>query len=87
MNVVYLDDDTFLLKPKSWFEKFSSLYKDKVNVPFSCNIRANLVDEEIISILREAGLDSAWMGVECGNEEDIELPAGWKCSKCGFPKE
>lgn len=28
-----------------------------------------------------------WVCLECGNEEEIELPAGWKCSKCGFPKE
>jgi len=31
--------------------------------------RANLVTEENISLLRDAGLDSVWMGVECGNEE------------------
>lgn len=28
-----------------------------------------------------------WVCLECGNEEEIDLPAGWTCSKCGFPKE
>jgi rubrerythrin len=28
-----------------------------------------------------------WICLECGNEEEIDLPPGWKCSKCGFPKE
>ncbi|MFX0001375.1 MAG: rubredoxin-like domain-containing protein [Candidatus Hodarchaeota archaeon] len=28
-----------------------------------------------------------WICLECGNEEEIEMPSGWKCPKCGFPKE
>jgi rubrerythrin len=28
-----------------------------------------------------------WVCLECGNEEDIEMPVGWKCPKCGFPRE
>ncbi|MFW9828280.1 MAG: ferritin family protein [Candidatus Thorarchaeota archaeon] len=28
-----------------------------------------------------------WVCLECGNEEEIDLPIGWKCSKCGFPKK
>jgi rubrerythrin len=28
-----------------------------------------------------------WVCLECGNEEDIEMPIGWKCPKCGFPRE
>ena len=27
-----------------------------------------------------------WVCLECGNEEEIEMPVGWKCPKCGFPK-
>ena len=69
LNTIYIDDDIFPLKPISWVIKFSKLYKEKVNLPFSCNVRANLVTEESISLLRNAGLDSVWMGVECGNEE------------------
>lgn len=41
-------------------------------------------DYEIHTTPREK---AHWICLECGNEEDIELPAGWKCSKCGFPKE
>ncbi len=28
-----------------------------------------------------------WVCLECGNEVEIDMPIGWKCSKCGFPKE
>ncbi|MFX1599672.1 MAG: ferritin family protein [Promethearchaeota archaeon] len=41
-------------------------------------------DYEILSIPSEKAY---WVCLECGNEEEVELPAGWKCSKCGFPKE
>ena len=68
ISVAYIHDDIFLLKPKDWFASFSQLYRKRVDLPFSCNVRANLVNEEIISILKDAGLDSVWMGVECGNE-------------------
>ena len=27
-----------------------------------------------------------WICLECGNEEEIEMPIGWKCPKCGSPK-
>ncbi|MFW9818445.1 MAG: ferritin family protein [Candidatus Thorarchaeota archaeon] len=28
-----------------------------------------------------------WVCLECGNEEEIDLPAGWSCSKCGYPNK
>ena len=28
-----------------------------------------------------------WICLECGNEEEIDMPVGWKCPKCGFPRE
>lgn len=28
-----------------------------------------------------------WTCLECGNEEEIEMPEGWNCSVCGYPKE
>ncbi len=28
-----------------------------------------------------------WICLECGHEEEIEMPIGWKCPTCGFPKK
>ncbi|MFX0004849.1 MAG: ferritin family protein [Candidatus Hodarchaeota archaeon] len=39
---------------------------------------------EIESISKEK---AHWICLECGNEEEIELPSGWKCPKCGSPKD
>ncbi|MCU0612642.1 MAG: B12-binding domain-containing radical SAM protein [Candidatus Eisenbacteria bacterium] len=69
LGVVWVDDDVFLLKPPGWLERFTELYRDRIGLPLSCNVRADLVTEEKVRLLREAGLSSVWMGVECGNED------------------
>ncbi len=69
LDVVWIDDDTFLLKPPGWLEDFARQYRDRIGLPLSCNVRADLVHEPVIRMLRDAGLDSVWMGVECGNDE------------------
>lgn len=28
-----------------------------------------------------------WICLECGHEEEIEMPIGWKCPTCGFSKK
>lgn len=69
MGLVLIDDDTFNLKPEGWIETFCRLYKKEVKLPLSCNFRANLVVEEEVAMLKDAGLDSVWMAIECGNED------------------
>jgi len=73
LNVVWIDDDNFLAKPRTWLANFAKLYKEKVGLPLSINIRANFITENMISCLKDAGLDSVWMGVECGNEEKANV--------------
>ena len=69
MNTVWLDDDTFLIKPKGWIAKFCELLKERVGLPFDINIRPDLVKDDVISDMKEGGLNSIWMGVECGDEQ------------------
>ena len=47
----------------------TTYYKERINIPFSSNVRASSVKEEDIVSLREAGMTHVWMGVECGDEE------------------
>ncbi len=64
---IYFQDDTFILK-KSWVEAFSKEYVKRVNLPFHCHVRANLVDEDIVRLLSEANCYSVHIAVESGNE-------------------
>ncbi len=61
-------DDTFLLRPEGWIERFCDLYEREVGLPFGTNVRANLVTRDVLVRLRQAGLYSVGMGVECGDE-------------------
>ncbi|MFC1780340.1 B12-binding domain-containing radical SAM protein [Patescibacteria group bacterium] len=51
-----------------WFENFSKLYDKKINLPFECNLRANLLNEKIIKRLKEIQCFGIYFGVESGNE-------------------
>jgi anaerobic magnesium-protoporphyrin IX monomethyl ester cyclase len=64
--VVFLDD-TFTIQ-REWMAEFSDKYREEVGLPFFCNVRANLVTEELVEQLRHAGCVSVGMGIEAGND-------------------
>jgi anaerobic magnesium-protoporphyrin IX monomethyl ester cyclase len=64
--VVFLDD-TFTIQ-REWMAEFSDKYPQRVGLPFFCNVRANLVTEELAEQLRHAGCISVGMGIEAGND-------------------
>ncbi len=63
---VRFDDDILTLKPK-WFEEFVRQYRRRVDMPFICNSRADLLDEDKVAKLKEAGCKTICMGIESGN--------------------
>jgi anaerobic magnesium-protoporphyrin IX monomethyl ester cyclase len=85
---VNFHDDTFILD-KAWLETFLSVYGKEIKLPFSCNVRVDLIDEEMIIMLKSAGCQNVGFGIESGNDfirntvlakdisqEDIEKTAG-----------
>jgi radical SAM superfamily enzyme YgiQ (UPF0313 family) len=62
-------DDLFILKPSRWLEEFAKIYKERIDLPWSCTVRANIVKENVIAMLKDCGLTWVWMGVECGDED------------------
>lgn len=67
LKFVRFDDDVFALD-KKWLFEFLPLYRDKIAAPFSCLVRANLMDDEIATALAGAGCKVAHFGIESGNE-------------------
>ncbi len=62
------EDDLFGSQ-KQWLRSFNRLYAEHIRKPFICSIRADLMDEEIISGLKEAGCINVIFGIETGNEK------------------
>lgn len=60
-------DDIFISSVK-WLEEFAKEYKKRINLPFNCNVRANLINKRVVSLLRQANCKSVDMGVESGND-------------------
>lgn len=68
LKFVRFGDDVFVAKQDEWLEEFKEKYRARVNLPFYCLIRPNLVKEPIIRSLKEAGCHSVSMSLETGNE-------------------
>ena len=67
-RVTFLDS-TFNLE-KKWLLKFSECYRKRIGIPFTVNLRANLIDEEIVKALAETNCCRlVRVGIEVGNEK------------------
>ena len=54
---------------KKWLIEFCQQYKEKINLPWSCNLRAEIVDEDQVKAKKLANIDSVRFGIESGDEE------------------
>ncbi|MBI2252673.1 MAG: B12-binding domain-containing radical SAM protein [Armatimonadetes bacterium] len=61
-------DDTFCLR-KDWLKEFLPLYKKEINLPFHANTRINLLDDELMKMLKDGGAEHLALGIESGNVE------------------
>lgn len=60
--------DELFSTEKDWLKDFAKKYKNKIGLPFICNVRADTADEESIEILASAGVARVCLGLETGNE-------------------
>ncbi|MCF7916160.1 MAG: B12-binding domain-containing radical SAM protein [Candidatus Omnitrophica bacterium] len=64
---INFEEDLFVID-KEWLRKFSYYYAKEIALPFYCFIHPNLLDKERASLLRKAGCEEAFVGVESGNK-------------------
>lgn len=57
---------------KPWFYEFIELYKKEIGLPYVCRYRANLVDEEILHLLKDSGCYLIHFGVENGDNRILD---------------
>ena len=69
LKLVSFIDSTFNLD-KKWLLKFLECYSKRIGISFSINLRANLIDEEIVKALAETNCCRiVRIGIEVGNEK------------------
>lgn len=69
MDFVRFGDDVFCYLKDAWLEEFAHRYRKEIGLPFYCLIRPNLITEEMMRLLSEAGCYSVNMSIEAGSEE------------------
>ena len=69
-NVKYISfrDAIFNMFPK-WFDEFIDLYTKEIHLPFTCNLRFDIVTEDTVRRMKEAGCYTIDIGLESGNRE------------------
>ncbi|MFH1593031.1 MAG: radical SAM protein [Candidatus Woesearchaeota archaeon] len=67
-KMIYFQDDTFILD-KEWLKNFAQKYKEEINLPYHCHVRANLVDEDVIRGLKMSGCTGVHMAIETANDK------------------
>jgi len=65
--VQFIDDD--FVSDRKWLEEFLSMYKKQIGVIFRCLGSARYVDDDVATMLAEAGCRRIEMGVQTWNEE------------------
>ncbi len=68
LRYIRFDDDILTLN-REWFRELARRYREEVELPFVCNSRANLMDEESARLFAEAGCGVVCMGIESGNAQ------------------
>lgn len=67
--VVRIFDDVFAYRVDDWLKEFAARWPKEVNLPFLCLLRIELVNENLISILKEAGCITVFPAIDSGADE------------------
>lgn len=68
LKLIFFQDDCFGFNI-DWLRDFSSKYSKKVNIPFHCQVRIEMINKERIILLKESGCISVTFAIESGNED------------------
>jgi anaerobic magnesium-protoporphyrin IX monomethyl ester cyclase len=63
---VVFQDDTFIIN-KKWFFEFCERFPKEVGLPYTCNIRSNLIDEPTVEALKQSNCVAVNWSIESGN--------------------
>lgn len=67
-----IKDDSFTVNRKRTIQFCEMLKKEKLNVNWDCTTRVNLIDDELLDIMQDAGCNTVKVGIETGSERIME---------------
>lgn len=69
---IYFDDDTFNVGKKRMLQLCKEIKKRELNMPWAIMARADLMDKEILTVMKEAGLHALKYGVESSSQQLLD---------------
>jgi radical SAM superfamily enzyme YgiQ (UPF0313 family) len=69
---VKINDDTFIVNRQRVMDICEGLLRRKLDVVWSCNVRADLVDKELLTLMRQSGCWEVAMGLESGSQTILD---------------
>lgn len=69
---IYFINDNFTLRKEKTIELCNLIIEKKLNLEWVCDTRVDLVDDELLGLMRKAGCKVIWFGVESGSEKVLQ---------------
>lgn len=67
LKMITFFDEVFGVN-KKWIKEFCQDYKEKINIPFTCYLHPLAVNDEVIAMLKDAGVSLIGIGIQSGCE-------------------
>ncbi len=67
LKMVVFQDDTFLFD-KKWLFDFCENFPRKLGLPYTCNIRPDLIDEDVVKALKQSNCACVYWSIESGDD-------------------
>lgn len=78
INTIWFYDDVFTMSKKRTMEICDLILKRRLDINFTCSIRVDTVDKEILTKMKEAGCFKVFFGVESGSQRILDQVCGKK---------
>jgi len=72
LNFISFLDELFMLNKKRTLEMCERFIRENLNIKFMCQGRLNIVDEEILALMKKAGCICISYGIESGNQKILD---------------
>ena len=72
VNYIWFQDETFTLYRNKVIKLCNKIIKSKMKIYFGCMSRINVIDKELLYIMKKAGFHHISYGIESGDQETLD---------------
>jgi len=76
IKALWFNDDTFTLSKKRIIDFCNLLIEKNIEIYFTCSIRVDTVDKELLKLMKDAGCYKIFYGVESGSQKILDDVVG-----------